>query len=45
MYGLEVWMPKVGDVRLVVSREMDGFLFYVNSRLDLTENRRLKPTE
>ncbi len=32
--ALKVWMPKVGDVRLVVSKEVDGFHFYVSSRLD-----------
>jgi hypothetical protein len=32
--ALKVWMPKIGDVRLVVSREDDGFHFYVSNRLD-----------
>jgi len=32
--GLKVWMPKIGAVRLVVSREADGFHFYVSNRLD-----------
>jgi len=31
--ALKVWMPRIGDVRLVVSREMDGFHFYVCNRL------------
>jgi len=31
---LKVWMPKIGDVRLVVSKEEDGFHFYVSNRLD-----------
>jgi hypothetical protein len=32
--SLRVWMPKIGDVRLVVSKETDGFHFYVSNRLD-----------
>jgi len=32
--SLKGWMPKVGDVRLVVSKEDDGFHFYVSNRLD-----------
>jgi len=40
--GLEVWMPKAGDVKLVVSREEDGFHFYVTSRLDWTERQVLE---
>lgn len=40
--GLEVWMPKVGDVKLVVSREEDGFRFYVTSRLDWSSRRVLE---
>lgn len=34
--GLKVWMPKIGDVRLVVSKESDGFHFYVSNRLDFS---------
>jgi len=30
---LEVWMQKVGDVKLVVADEADGFHFYVSNRL------------
>jgi len=37
--GLEAWMPKAGDVKLVVSREEDGFHFYVTSRLDWTDRQ------
>jgi len=40
--GLEAWMPKAGDVKLVVSREMDGFHFYVTSRLDWSSRRVLE---
>jgi len=36
LFGLKGWMPKVGDVRLVVSREDDGFHFYVSNRLDFS---------
>lgn len=39
LYGLEAWMPRAGDVKLVVSREMDGFHFYVTSRLDWTDRQ------
>jgi hypothetical protein len=42
LYGLVAWMPKVGDVKLVVSREEDGFHFYVTSRLDWTDRRVLE---
>jgi hypothetical protein len=34
--ALKVWMPRIGDVRLVVSKEVDGFHFYVSSRLDFS---------
>ena len=34
--GLKGWMPKIGDVRLVVSKEEDGFHFYVCNRLDFS---------
>ena len=37
--ALEAWMPKAGDVKLVVSREEDGFHFYVTSRVDWTERQ------
>ncbi|MFB0557669.1 MAG: transposase, partial [Candidatus Bathyarchaeia archaeon] len=42
VYGLETWMPKAGDVKLVVSREEDGFHFYVTSRLDWTDRQVLE---
>jgi len=32
--GLKTWMPKAGNVRLVVSKEQDGFHFYVSNRLN-----------
>jgi hypothetical protein len=32
-------MSKVGEVRLVVSREEDGFHFYVSNRLEWTDWR------
>ncbi len=32
--GLKGWMPKIGDVHIVVSKEADGFHFYVSNRLD-----------
>jgi hypothetical protein len=34
--ALKVWMPKIGDVRLVVSKEIDGFQFYVSNLLDFS---------
>ena len=37
--GFKAWMSKVGEVRLVVSREEDGFHFYVTNRLDWTDRR------
>jgi hypothetical protein len=36
LWGLKVWMPKIGDVCLVVSKESDGFHFYVSNRLDFS---------
>jgi len=42
LYGLEVWMPKAGKVRMVVSRELDGFHFYVTNRLDWTDRQVLE---
>ena len=30
----EVWMSKVGSVRLVIAKEEEGFHFYVSNRLD-----------
>jgi hypothetical protein len=32
--SLKVWMPKIGDVRLIISKEGDDFHFYVSNRLD-----------
>jgi hypothetical protein len=32
--SLKVWMPKIGDVRLIISEEGDGLHFFVSSRLD-----------
>lgn len=34
--ALKVWMPRIGVVRLVVSKEQDGFHFYVTNRLDFS---------
>ena len=31
---LRGWMSKVGEVRLVISREGDGFHFYASNRLE-----------
>jgi len=42
LQGLRVWMPKLGAVRLVVSREEDGFHFYVTNRLDWSDGRVLR---
>ena len=42
LYGLEVWMPKAGKVRMVVSRELDGFHFYVTNMLDWTDRQMLE---
>jgi hypothetical protein len=40
--GFRVWMPKLGDVRLVVSREVDGFHFYASNRLDWSDREVLE---
>ena len=37
--GFNVWMNVVGKVRLVVSREEDGFHFYVSNRTDWSVGR------
>ena len=37
--GFRVWMNGVGRVRLVVSREEDGFHFYVSNKVDWSERR------
>jgi len=42
LQGLRVWMPKLGAVRLVVSREEDGFHFYVTNRLDWSDGHALR---
>jgi len=42
LHGLRVWMPKIGAVKLVVSREEDGFHFYVTNRLDWSDRQVLK---
>jgi len=39
LHGIEVWMPKTGNVKLVVSREKEGFHFYVTNRLDWTDRQ------
>ena len=40
--GLLVWMQKVGDVKLVISKEEDNFHFYVSNRLDWAEKQVLE---
>jgi len=40
--GLKAWMPKAGNVRLVVSKEQDGFHFYVSNRLDWSSRQVLE---
>jgi hypothetical protein len=40
--GFRVWMPKLGDVRRVVSKEVDGFHFYVSNRLDWSDREVLE---
>jgi len=42
LFGVEVWMPKTGNVKLVVSREKDGFHFYVTNRLDWSNRQVLE---
>lgn len=42
LFGLKVWMQKVGDVNLVVANEADGFHFYVSNRLDWSERQVLE---
>lgn len=37
--ALKVWMPRIGDVRLVVSKEEDGFHFYICNRLDYSDRQ------
>ena len=34
LHGLRVWMPKLGNAKMVISREEEGFHFYVTNRLD-----------
>jgi hypothetical protein len=40
--GLQVWMSKVGNVKLVVAKDSDGFHFYVSNRLDWSEKQVLE---
>ncbi|PIU59582.1 hypothetical protein COS86_03490, partial [Candidatus Bathyarchaeota archaeon CG07_land_8_20_14_0_80_47_9] len=40
--GLKAWMPKAGNVKLVVSKEQDGFHFYVSNRVDWPSRRLLE---
>ena len=40
--GLGAWMQKVGDVKLVVAKQADGFHFYVSNRLDWSERQVLE---
>jgi len=37
--SFEVWMSKVGSVRLVVAKKEDGFHFYVSNRVDWSEKQ------
>jgi hypothetical protein len=37
--GFDVWMNGLGEVRLVVSREVDGYHFYVSNRVDWGDRR------
>ena len=40
--GLKVWMQKVGEVKLVIADEADGFHFYVSNRIDWSERQVLE---
>ena len=40
--GFEVWMQKVGDVKLVIAKQADGFHFYVSNRVDWSEKQVLE---
>ena len=40
--GVKVWMPKAGNVRLVVSKAEDDFHFYVSNRVDWSSRRVLE---
>jgi hypothetical protein len=40
--GFEVWMQKVGDVKLVIEKEANGFHFYVSNRVDWSERQVLE---
>lgn len=40
--GLRAWMPKAGDVKLVVSRAEDGFHFIVSNRVGWSDRRVLE---
>jgi len=40
--GLEVWMQKVGDVKLVIAKGDSGFHFYVSNRVDWSEKQVLE---
>lgn len=40
--GFEVWMQKVGDVKLVIAKQADGFHFYVSNRRDWSERQVLE---
>ena len=42
LHGIEVWMPKTGNVKLVVSKEKDGFHYYVSNRLDWSDRQVLE---
>ena len=39
LQGVRVWMPRLGTVKIVVSREKDGFHFYVANRLDWSDRQ------
>jgi hypothetical protein len=40
--GFQVWMQKVGDVKLVISKDGGDFHFYVSNRLDWSEKQVLE---
>jgi len=39
LHSIGVWMPKTGNVKLVVSKEKDGFHYYVTNRLDWSDRQ------
>ena len=37
--GLETWMPKLGNIKMVISKAKDVFHFYVTNRLDWSDRQ------